>query len=102
MASICEVLFGTTYKNATAEQKKQYHKIMRKKSKQRRKQGVSYSHCRTYEMFGCKISEMTPQQKKEYNTRRCVEYQRRKRWEKNYGKNNKQDDTAKISNCRTN
>ena len=89
MKTICETLFGKTYKELNEGEKTEYHSIMGKASYRRKKmQKKPYEHCKTYQMFGCKRTEMTLEQQKAYNTRRCVEYQRRMRWEKKNEQNN--------------
>lgn len=54
-------------------------KVKQNDIKHSKKKEEPFAHALSRQMFGCKVTEMTPEQRKIYNTTRCLRYQKRKR-----------------------
>lgn len=84
-------IFGKRYCELDQAERSEYNR--RKREAFRRKKGIPqkefrpksqkepFAHCLSRKLFGCKRTEMTIEQQKEYNRIRCVAYQRRRRGE---------------------
>ena len=129
----CEFVFGKRWRELSSEEKKEYYKLMKRRSRNldpnvrekarayyqvnketilakrnewnknnpekveeykknhSQKKEFPYEKSLSRQMFGCAVTEMTPEQRKIYNTTRCLRYQKRKRDESKYSREKQQD-----------
>ena len=129
----CMFVFGKSYSELTPEEKKEYNRLMKRRSRNldpynnekarryyednkevltkkreewrknnpekveaykiahRRKKAEPFKNALSRQMFGCAVTEMTPEQRKLYNTTRCLRYKKRKKDESKYCKEEQQD-----------